>query len=176
MFTAFCIHACQSLREAFQTLDDYEPGKDATLKPALDALPFGDLINDVRQHDIHGHPLPVCEPGAKLGLVMSRPGSPVRLQTGDTEGSGVQVQMHGAEPVVTIIGDSPKARLIPGQTISYHCEDGELCVWDYRTKQTVRLVPVLSEFLTGAHQLLVAVCEARGVALQSGGEESDDVS
>lgn len=98
---------------------------------------------------------------------MSRPGSPVRLQTGDMEGFGVQVQMHGAEPVVTIIGDSPKAKIIPGQTNSHHCEDGELCVWDFRNKQTLRLVPVLGEFLTGAHKLLTEVCGARNVALEA---------
>jgi len=40
MLTAVCVHSCQSLREAFQTLDDYEQGKDSSLKSALDALPL----------------------------------------------------------------------------------------------------------------------------------------
>jgi len=40
-------------------------------------------------------------------------------------------------------------------------------VWDFRNKQTLRLVPVLGEFLTGAHKLLTEVCGARNVALEA---------
>lgn len=166
MLTAFCLHACQSLREALDSLAKAEPKTDEKLRKAVAKLPFAALIKDVREHDIHGHPLPVCDPNTVSSMVMSRVGSPVQLTVSD--GAGIQIQMHGAEPVVTKSGDPSKAELTPGQTISYHCVDGELGVWDYRTQTTYKLLGVLEMFLKDAHDLLLSVAESRGVGLPPG--------
>lgn len=165
MLTAFCVHACQSLREALQRLADREPENDEKLRKAVADLPFAALIKDVREHDIHGHPLPVCDPNTIRTMVMSRVGSPVQMTCSD--GAGVQIQLHGAEPVVTKSGDPLKAKLTPGQTVSYHCVDGDLGVWDYRTQTTYKLLGVLEMFLKDAHNLLLSVAESREVTLSA---------
>lgn len=158
MLTAFCVHACQSLRETLQRLADREPENDEKLRKAVADLPFVALIKDVREHDIHGHPLPVCDPSTISTMVMSRVGSPVQMTCSD--GAGIQIQMHGAEPVVTKSGDPSKAKLSPGQTVSYHCVDGDLGVWDYRTQKTYKLLGVLGMFLKDAQALFVSLGES----------------
>lgn len=163
MLTAFCVHGCQSLREALQRIVDVEPEGSGELRQALADLPFAALINDVRQHDIHGHPLPACEPGKIFGAGTSRAGSPVNLSC--SQGAGIQLQMIGAEPVVTKIGDPQSSKLSPGQTISYQCVNGELGVWDYRTQKTYKLLGVLEEFLSAAHQVVLSIGELHGVTL-----------
>ena len=160
MLTAFCLHACQSLREALHRLADKEPENDEKLRKAVADLPFAALIKDVREHDIHGHPLPVCDPNTRSTMVMSRVGSPVQMTCSD--GAGIQIQMHGAEPVVTKSGDPSKAKLSPGQTVSYHCVDGDLGVWDYRTQTTYKLLGVLGMFLKDAQTLVVSVAQQVG--------------
>ncbi len=163
MLTAFCLHACQSLREAFDRLASAEPDADETVKQAVAQLRFAALIKDVREHDIHGHPLPVCDPNWNLGIVMSRVGRPVEMTCSD--GAGVQIQMDGAKPVVTKSGDPSKAKFNPGQTVSYQCVGGELRVWDYRTQTTYKVLGVLETFLKDAYNLLQTVAESRGVAI-----------
>ena len=160
ILTAFCVHACQSLHEALQRLADKEPENDEKLRKAVAKLPFAALIKDVREHDIHGHPLPVCDPNTISTMVMSRVGSPVQMTCSD--GAGIQIQMHGAEPMVTKSGDPSKAKLSPGQTVSYHCVDGDLGVWDYRTQTTYKLLGVLGMFLKDAQTLVVSVAHQVG--------------
>lgn len=152
MLTAFCLHACQSFREALQRLADKEPESGEKLRKAVADLPFAALIKDVREHDIHGHPLPVCDQNTISTMVISRVGSPVQMTSSD--GAGIQIQMHGAEPVVTKSGDPSKSKLKPGQTVSYHCVDGELGVWDYRTQRTYKLLGVLGMFLRSAERVI----------------------
>lgn len=160
MLTAFCLHACQSLREALDSLAKAEPKTDEKLRKAVAKLPFAALIKDVREHDIHGHPLPVCDPNTTSTMVISRVGSPVQMTCSD--GAGIQIQMHGAEPVVTKSGDESKAKLSPGQTVSYHCVDGDLGVWDYRSQTTYKLLGVLGMFLKDAQTLVVSVAQQVG--------------
>ncbi|MCK6631307.1 MAG: hypothetical protein L6Q31_02910 [Fimbriimonadaceae bacterium] len=160
MLTPFCLHACQSLREALDSLAKAQPETDEKLREMVAKLPFAALIKDVREHDIHGHPLPVCDPNTVSTMVMSRVGSPVQMTCSD--GAGIQIQMHGAEPVVTKPGDPSKAKLSPGQTVSYHCVDGDLGVWDYRTQTTYKLLGVLGMFLKDAQTLVVSVAQQVG--------------
>ncbi|MBX3097825.1 MAG: hypothetical protein KF812_13300, partial [Fimbriimonadaceae bacterium] len=117
MLTAFCVHACQSLREALQRLADKEPGNGEKLIKAVADLPFAALIEEVRNHDIHGSPIPVCDPTVISSMWVANPDKPMQLTS--SHGVGVTVQMHGAKPKVKLSPkDQKHGKFTPGQSMS----------------------------------------------------------
>jgi hypothetical protein len=98
MFTAFCVHACQSLVEGIKKL--IEVGGETGIEVVgLDKLPFTPLIERMRHHDLHGNPIPVCSPG----VVFSRATSGMKpMQLTSSHGVGVTVQILGAAPKVRL--------------------------------------------------------------------------
>jgi hypothetical protein len=161
MLTAFCLHACQSLREALQRLADKEPENDEKLRKAVAALPFSALIEEVRNHDIHGFPLPVCDPKVISSMWVANPDKPMKLTS--SHGVGVSVQMRGAKPKVRLSPkDQKHGKFTPGQSMSYHCVDGELIVHDLSTNKDFKLLGVLGMFLKDAQTLVVSVAQQVG--------------
>lgn len=159
MLTAFCVHACQSLREALQRLADKEPENDEKLRKAVADLPFSALIEEVRNHDIHGFPLPACDPKVISSMWVANPDKPMKLTS--SHGVGVTVQMHGAKPKVNLSPkDQKHGKFTPGQSMSYHCVDGELIVHDFSTNKDFKLLGVLGMFLKDAQALVVSLCES----------------
>lgn len=154
MLTAFCVHACQSLREALQPLADKEPENDEKLRKAVADLPFAALIEEVRNHDIHGFPLPACDPKVISSIWVANPDKPMKLTS--SRGVGVTVQVHGAKPKVNLSPkDQKHGKFTPGQSMSYHCVDGELIVHDFSANKDFNLLGVLGMFLKDAQAILV---------------------
>lgn len=155
MLTAFCLHACQSLREALQRLADKEPENDEKLRKAVAKLPFAALIEEVRNHDIHGFPLPVCDPNVIAWRWVANPDKPIKLTS--SHGVGVTVQMHGAKPKVKLSPkDQKHGKFTPGQSVSYSCVDGELIVHDFSLNKDFKLQSVLMMFLKDAHEIILS--------------------
>lgn len=150
MLTAFCIHATQSVTEALGNLA--EDRKDDNLKAALDALEFAQLLEHVRNHDLHGNPIPVCDD--KANFVISTSGKkPMTLTS--SHGVGVQVQMHGAKPKARLSKkDQKHGKFSPGDAISFQCSDGILGVYDASSSKTYDLLRLLERHLKALHKII----------------------
>ncbi len=139
MLTAFCIHATQSVTEALLKLAEVR--KDDDLKASVESLQYSQLLEHVRNHDLHGNPIPVCDD--KWNFVIATGGKkPMTLTS--SHGVGVQVQMHGAKPKVRLSKkDQKHGKFSPGDAISFQCSEGVLGVYDASTSQTYDLLRLL---------------------------------
>lgn len=156
MLTAFSAHACQSLREALQRLAEAAPENDTTLREAVADLPFVSLIEEVRNHDIHGFPLPICDPNVNSSVWVANPDKPIKLTS--SHGVSVFLQMQGAKPKVRLSPkDQKHGKFTPGQSISYQCVGGELIVHDFSAGKDFRLLEVLRIFLENAQTLVASL-------------------
>lgn len=158
MLTAFCLHACQSFSEALERVNQVNT-ESAAVK---NSIRFSALVEEMRNHDIHGFPLPVCDPNFNSMLWVANPNKPMTLTS--SHGVAVQVQMHGATPKVR---RSPKdqkhGKFSPGQSISYLCFEGELIVHDFSSNKDYRVMGVLRQFLEDAQNALHAVTKSKGL-------------
>ena len=151
--TAVAVHACQSLRESLDQLVE-EEGSDTQLAEAIKALPHTEIIENVRNMDLHGWPLPVCDPKVQVVAMVSKPGKPITLSS--SHGVGVSMQMDGLKPKVhRTPNDLKHGKLtIGGATVSYGCIDGKLIVQDFSTGKDYFLLDALRSFLKCCHPLL----------------------
>ncbi|MFN8219320.1 MAG: hypothetical protein U0S12_04205 [Fimbriimonadales bacterium] len=94
---------------------------------------------------------------------VANPDKPMKLTS--SHGVGVTVQMHGAKPNVKLSGKNQKhGKFTPGQSMSYHCVDGELTVHDFSANKDFKLLGVLRMYLEHAQAVIGSVAE-RGGAL-----------
>jgi len=144
--TSMAVHACQSLKEALDVLV-HDTNGDSQLASEVGALPHIELIANVRNMDLHGHPLPVCRPNMFMYGMESKPGNEPELSS--SHGVAVCMQMEGVKPKVRLFPkdlNHGKASL-GGATVFYGCEGEKLVVHDLSTSKNYYLLEVLSTFL-----------------------------
>jgi hypothetical protein len=149
--TAMAVHACQSLKERLDQLA--ADTADELFATALKNLPHTQLIENTRNSDLHGWPLPVCDPRAVSMTMVSKPGHPIQLMS--SHGVGVSLQMHGPAPKVRRAPkDLKHANVTFAQAVSYQCEGGKLFVHDFCTGKNYLLLEVLDAFLQQCQPLV----------------------
>ncbi|MHC4416309.1 MAG: hypothetical protein ACYS0G_13600 [Planctomycetota bacterium] len=151
--TAVALHACQSLKESLAQMLEGD-NDDPELAAAIKNLPHTELIGNVRNMDLHGWPIPICDPQVRMVAMVSKPDQPIELSS--SHGVGVSMHMDGLKPRVH---RSPKdlkrgTVSIGGATVSYGCDQGKLIVHDFSTGQDYFLLGVLRSFLQRCHLLL----------------------
>lgn len=92
------VSACQSLREALDQLAEDETQPNPKLKTAISKLPHVHLIENIRNMDLHGWPLPICDPKVRMVAMVSKPGKPIELSSSHVV--GVSLRMAGVKPKV----------------------------------------------------------------------------
>jgi hypothetical protein len=152
---AMAVHACQSLREHLDYLAAEKTH--AELNAALKILPHAQLIENIRNMDLHGWPLPICDPRVIEAAMVSKPGQPVQLTS--SHGVGVSLQMHGPKPKVRRtrkdLRESLKhANVTFEHTVSWQCDNGRLIVHDFSTGKDYLLLEVLRSFLQQCEALV----------------------
>ena len=150
---AAAVHACQSLKESLDQLVE-EEGSDTQLAEAIKKLPHTEIIENVRNMDLHGWPLPVCDPKVHMVAMVSKPGKPITLSS--SHGVGVSMQMDGLKPKVhRTPKDLEHGKVtIGGATVSYGCINGKLIVHDFSTGKDYALLDALRSFLKRCHPLI----------------------
>lgn len=151
--TAVALHACQSLKESLVQMIEGD-NDDPELAAAIKKLPHTELIENVRHMDLHGWPIPICDPQLRMVAMVSKPTQPIELSS--SHGVGVSMHMDGLKPRVH---RSPKdlkhgTFSIGGATVSYGCDQGKLIVHDFSTDKDYVLLGVLRSFLQRCHPLL----------------------
>lgn len=158
MLTAFCLHACQSFNEALVRAYQVSEETEVVTK----SIRFSALVEEMRNHDIHGFPLPACDPNMYSQFIVANPDKPMSISS--SHGVAVEVQMHGATPKVR---RSPKdqkhGKFSPGQSISYLCDGGDLIVHDFSSNKDYSVIEVLRQFLVDAQDVVRRILRAKGL-------------
>lgn len=151
---AMAVSACQSLREALDQVAEDETQPNPKLKTAISNLPHVHLIENIRNMDLHGWPLPICDPKVRMVAMVSKPGKPIELSS--SHGVGVSIQMAGLKPKVHRTPKDIKHGKVAfgGATVSYGCEAGKLFVHDFSTGKDYLLLGVLQSFLQACYALI----------------------
>lgn len=175
--TAMSLHASRSLKEAFDQAAKEKEGKDDGFVSAVNDLPHTNLIERVRNMDIHGWPIPVCQPGIRMIAMKAKPGKPISLTSS-----------NGVEAVLTMKGTVPRfyrrpndlknAKIDLAQSVSYGCDGNELIVFDSSTGKELSLLSALGEFLKAAEGIIYSSkpaeeCESQD--LRNGDSNPDDI-
>ncbi len=151
--TAVALHACQSLKESLGQMLEGD-NNDPELAAAIENLPHTELIENLRNMDLHGWPIPICDPQVHMVAMVSKPGQPVELSS--SHGVGVSMQMEGLTPRAHRSPKDLKRATVSfgGATVSYGCDQGKLLVHDFSTGKDYFLLGVLKSFLQRCHPLL----------------------
>jgi len=138
---AVALHGCDSLRESLTHL----AANDETLAASVRQLPHANLIENLRNADIHGPPLPVCNANWNVVYMQAKPNKPIELST---EKSG--------RAVMKLDGLKPKhwGAVSYGKTISIGCQGEMLIARDFSTGKSEPVVEVLKAFLRACHPLI----------------------
>jgi len=147
-FTAFCAHACQSVRES---LSLYYADDSTKLKLVV-TLPHVEMLELVRNHDLHGHPLLLCDPRIVSFMMQSGKHS-VRLES--SHGVAVSIQ-NKRKPFVRLDPKDVKhARVLFADALVMNSVDGELYIqYPPASGKSVHLLTAMKEFLLAAEYLL----------------------
>jgi hypothetical protein len=151
---ALGLHACQSLKEALDQVVGEESNGDKHLAAAIKNLPHVELIQNIRNMDLHGWPIPVCDPRVQMVEMVSKPGHPVELSS--SHGVCVSMQMDGLKPRVHRTPKDMKHGTVTfgGATVSCGCSEGKLIVHDFSTGKDYLLLRVLRSFLERCQPLI----------------------
>lgn len=149
--TAVAVHACRSLKEALDQAAE-DATDDAHLVAAVRALPHSELIENVRNMDLHGWPIPICDPKVQMVAMVSKPGKPIELSS--SHGVPVAVTMPGVAPRVHNPNRKCANVKFGGATVSFGCEEGKLIVHDFSTAKDYVLLAVLQAFLQQCHAII----------------------
>lgn len=126
---AFCTHSCQSTVEALVALAGERETSNPGFMKQVEALPHKALIEGVRNLDIHGRPIPACDPGVDSMMMVS---GKKPMQISSSHGVAVTMQLgQGGKPKVR---NTPKdvkhGKFTPGDALSFVCKGGDLYVCD----------------------------------------------
>lgn len=153
MFLAFSVHACQSMIEGLEQIARAE-AQQPNWAEKLDGLPFTNVLCLVRNHDLHGNPIPVCRPN-RTGMMMQSGKKPMRL----TSSHGVAVTLRRFAPAKVHL--SPKSQAYggfgPGDAISYFCDKGVIWVTNPTTGKAVTLVTAIEKQLKALEPIVAEV-------------------
>lgn len=168
--TAISVHACQSLKESLDQLSEDNPA-DAALVTEVKDLPHTEIIENVRNMDLHGWPLPVCDPKVHLVEMKSKPDKPITLSSS-----------HGAVAGVTMAGASPKVHnqnrkhanvKFGGATVALMCDHGRLVVHDFSTNKAYFLLGALEAFLKACHPIITSRMSSKAEPADIAPQESE---
>lgn len=153
--TAVAVHACRSLKESLDQIAEDAPG-DAELAAAVRTLPHGELIENIRNMDLHGWPLPICDPKIQMVAMVSKPGHPIELSS--SHGVAVTMRMDGLAPRIQRTPKDFKhgTATVGGATVSFACVDGKMIVHDFSTDKDYELLAVLRAFLEECHPIITS--------------------
>ncbi len=145
--TAAAVHACHSLKESLDQIAEDGTSGDTQLAAAIKNLPNAKLIENIRNMDLHGWPLPICDPKVSMVAMVSKPDQPIKLSS--AHGVNVSVQMAGLKPRVHRAPKDLKHGTVTfgGATVSYGCDEGKLIVHDFTTGRDYSLLGVVRSFL-----------------------------
>lgn len=143
---AVSLHACQSLKESLDQLTE-ENIDDTTLATTINSLPHTEVIENIRNMDLHGWPIPICNPKVTMFEMVSKPGHPIELSS--SHGVGVAMQMSGVKPKVYRTRKDLKHANVKfgGATVSFGCINGKFVVYDFSTKKEYLVLDILRSFL-----------------------------
>jgi hypothetical protein len=149
--SAVAVHACQSLKESLDQSSEDEPA-DMELAEAIKNLPHTEVIENIRNLDLHGWPLPICDPKVKMVAMASKPGKPIALSS--SHAVPVALTMSGVAPKVHN-PDRKRANVkFGGATVSFGCDQGRLVVHDFSTNKDYLLLGILEAFLRACHSII----------------------
>lgn len=148
---AVAVHACQSLKESLDQIAEDNPG-DSELATTIKNLPHTELIDNIRNMDLHGWPLPICDPKVQMVAMVSKPGKPVTLSS--SHGVPVAVTMPGVAPKVYNPNRKCANVKFGGATVSFGCVEGKLVVHDFSTDKDYLLLGVIEAFLRACHPIV----------------------
>lgn len=149
--SAVAVHACQSLKESLDQSSEDNPA-DTDLAAAIKSLPHTEVIENVRNMDLHGWPLPICDPKVQMVVMVSKPGKPITLSS--SHGVPVGVSMPGVAPKVHNPNRKCANVKFGGATVSFGCDQGRLIVHDFSTDKDYLLLGVLEAFLKACHSII----------------------
>lgn len=167
MFTAFCCHACQSLKEAIDHVREMQDELGVNL-PKAASQPYEKLVERMRNLDLHGRPIPACERGVDFQLSVSGR-DPARLTSSDSV--CISVQFACRPKVTRAPKDQSKANFTPGDGLTYVGKDGKLMVSDPASGRAVDALAALREHLLSFEEVLPALMGGRSEPGTSGGVE-----
>lgn len=154
---AAAVHAAES---ASEELDRISETASPEIKAAIQAVPRRNIIQRLRNLDLHGKPLPVSDPKFKGGGMISGL-KPITI--GSRDNVAGMIQMHAATPKIRRSPNQPsKAPVDFGDSVSYHMERGRTFVCDFAANnETVDLVLVLRQFVKAATEVQKLVDSAK---------------
>lgn len=151
--TAMAVHACQSLKESLTQWGAERSTPDEEFTTEVARLPHAQLIENIRNLDLHGWPVPICDPKVRMMEMVSKPGRPITLTS--SHGVGVSLSMQGVSPKVgRSRKDMKHANVAYGPSVSWGYEEGKLIVHDFSTSKDYLLLEVLETFLQQCHALI----------------------
>jgi hypothetical protein len=147
------LHACQSLKESLDQFAE-DVSEDMQLTAAIKDLPHTELIENVHNMDLHGRPIPICDPNKRIVKIVTKPDRPIKLSSPDDV--AVALQLHGPTPrVLRSRKDLKHAKAaFGGATVSFECNQGSLIVHDFSTDKDHFLLDVLRDFLERCRPLI----------------------
>lgn len=148
---AIAVHACQSLKESLDQSAEDNPA-DTDLATAIKSLPHTELINNVRNMDLHRWPLPICDPNVQMAVTVSKPGKPIMVSS--SHGVPVALTMPGIAPKVHNPNRKCANVKFGGATVSFGCDQGRLIVHDFSTNKNYLLLGVIEAFLRACHSII----------------------
>lgn len=171
---AVSLHACQSLKESLDQLTE-EDGDDTALATTIKNLPHTEVIENIRNMDLHGWPIPICDPKVTMSVMVSKPDKQIQLSS--SRGVGVALQMDGVKPKVHRSRKNLKHAKVKfgGATVSYGCTDGKFIVHDFSTDKDYVVLDVLRSFLSSCQSLIEQrMPQDNGAQKTSSSEETPD--
>lgn len=165
-FLAIAVHACQSLKESLYQAVDSENG-DPSLHVTIKGVPHLEIVENVRNMDLHGQPLPSCESDTRVTLVASKPGKPIRISS--SQGVKVSLRLDGARPSVHRSPKNIKHGQVSfgGSTVYVECVDGRILAYDFSKSKPIDLQVAIDEFLQACSEILGRVsCGPPGIDAQ----------
>ncbi len=149
--TAVAVHACQSLIESLDQACEDNP-TDVDLADAVKGVPHTEVLENVRNMDLHGSPLPICDPKVRMVAMVSKPGKSIAIST--SHGVPVALTMPGAAPKVHTTNRKSAKVKFGGATVSFDCDQGRLIVHDFSTDKDYLLLGVLEASLRACHPII----------------------
>lgn len=150
--TDVAVHACQSLKESLGQIAQDNPG-DKQFADAIKNLPHTELIENIRNMDLHGWPLPICDPTVRMVAMVSKPGQPIKLSS---HGVAMTMRMDNLTPRFHRTPKNFKhgTATLGGATVSFGCDQGKLIIHDFSADKDYMLLDVLREFLEKCQSII----------------------
>jgi len=149
---AAAVHAADSAREELVRLSE-QPLFPEALSQRIRSIKRGNLIERVRNMDVHGNPLPVSFPGTRVRCMIT--GSVRPLVMSSEDGTEVSVSLPGASPRIHRTPNNPRnSRVKFGDSVTFDLVDGRHFTCDFANgSEEVDLALATREFVVEARAI-----------------------